>query len=108
MDGTSQIWSMRSADGTRIATLETSASRRTNSRPVIHIRQHAGPGGAKPTKISREAAKDLLRQLTGKPDAVENYFQWKQTVAAKPMSERVATAFTRPIITALKEALPRQ
>lgn len=108
MKGRCQIWSMRSADGVRIATLLTSVTRGVDGRPVIVTWQHAGAGNVNPPLISRDAAQILLHEIVRRPRAIEGYLRWKQYVAIKPMDERLAIALVQPIVTSLEEVLPKR
>lgn len=108
MDGTCQIWSLRSRDGAHVATLEVRVSRGPDGFPAIHIGQCAGPGNSEPSKAVRNAAGDLVLRLLAMPGAAANYLLWQRTVASRPMSVRVAMAFAHPIITALDEVLPER
>ena len=83
-------------------------SRGADGRPSVTLGQHAGPRNANASRLSTIAARDLVRRLNAIPGVTERYLGWKQGVAAKPMSERVVTAFAQPIITALQQVLPKQ
>ena len=104
--GSGQIWSFRTPAGDRAATLETHLVRATDGSLRVHIGQLAGPGNSRPTDHVRKAARDLLRRIDTDRSALETYQRWRQTVLSKPMTERIATAFSQPILWALEEVLP--
>lgn len=54
------------------------------------------------------AAYQLLKQLSQKQDALENYWKWKVTVGSLSRNQREMLVLTKPIIATLKAVLPRK
>ncbi len=107
MKGSCQIWSLRSADGTRVATLETYLDYKPLATPAVRAAQLAGPGNANPSAQAVVARKALLRHFAEHPAAIDGYLDWQRKMKGKSMDQRLANALVRPIITALDEVLPK-
>jgi hypothetical protein len=107
LKGTSQIWSLRTADGTRVATLETYLDRKPRVAPIVMAGQLAGPGNANPSPQCSVAKKALLHHFADHPAAIDGYMDWQWKMGSKSMDQRLANALVRPIITALNEVLPK-
>lgn len=108
LTGMSQIWSIRTPNGARLATLETCIDESGPGMPRIRIRQQAGPGNSKPLPGAIAAAHELCGVLGGQPALLGSYLQWKATNGKIPVSERRFAASIGVIVDALDEVLPPQ
>ncbi len=105
MKGTSQIWSVRLRDGTRLSTLETRIRARSNGRMVLEIQQHKGMRNGAPTALASQAVQAHAAYLSESSERMTQYVVWKQTISRRPLDVRQRHAVMQPIITALKQTL---
>jgi hypothetical protein len=103
MRGESQLWSLRSEEGSSLSTLDVRVGRTS----VVAV-QHRGVSNRDPSPECALAAHALIKHLC-KPGAVsEDYWHWKSTVAKYRADQRAMIALTKPIIAALKSTLPKR
>ena len=103
--GTSQIWSVRLEDGTRLSTLETRIRKHPNGRRILDVEQHKGGHNGAPTALAEEAARAHAVRLSESPVLIQAYLDWKMTISRKPLEARQQHALMQPIITALERTL---
>ncbi|MEI6218966.1 MAG: PcfJ domain-containing protein, partial [bacterium] len=108
MKGTSQIWSVRLCDGTRLSTLETRIRTQTNGRRVLEVQQHQGVRNGTPTPLAWQAVREHANHFSQSPEQMLAYLTWKQTVAMGPLKAHQRHALMQPIITALEQTLSGQ
>jgi hypothetical protein len=103
MRGESQLWSLRSEDGSSLSTLDVRVERSS----VVAV-QHRGVSNRDPSPECALAAHALIKHLC-KPGAVaDDYWRWKSTIAKYRADQRAMIALTKPIIAALKATLPKR
>ena len=105
MKGTSQIWSVRLREGTRLSTLETRIRTRSPGRVVLEIEQHKGVRNGAPTALASQAVQAHVAYLSESPERMAKYLDWKQTISRQPLDVRQRHAVMQPIITALEQSL---
>lgn len=108
MRGDSQIWSLRTNEGSTASTLETRIERDMKGGFLVKISQHRSASNVRPDRECIVAAEALLRHLRQSDAALGNYWRWKITTTRLPSDQRAMIALTRPIIVALKGTLPRR
>lgn len=103
LQGRSQIWSIRSAEGS-IATLETRIAT-SAGRPMVRQVQLKGPNNQGASGDALAAARDLVNDINAHPEDVGIYLAWRQEVACHPIELRRREALMRPIAAALERTL---
>lgn len=104
LQGTSQIWSIRNLAGDHLSTLETTIK----GTLKVRIVQLKGRGNSPPSGDCRQAAELLIKYLSRQKNELVEYVRWWKDIANRPTDERTMIALTKPIIAALKVALPKQ
>jgi hypothetical protein len=105
MKGTSQIWSVRLTDGTRLSTLETRIRKYPNDRRILEVQQHKGVRNGVPTEMAWQAVRAHERYFSDSPEKMVPYLTWKQTISRQPLEARQRYALMQPVITAFERTL---
>jgi hypothetical protein len=105
MKGTSQIWSVRLEDGTRLSTLETRIRKYPNDRRILEVQQHKGVRNGVPTEMAWRAVRAHESYFSESPEKMLPYLTWKQTISRQPLEARQRYALMQPVITAFERTL---
>lgn len=105
MKGTSQIWSVRLEDGTRLSTLETRIRKYPNGQRSLDIQQHKGVRNGAPADMAWQAVSAHVRYFSESPEKMEAYLTWRRTISRQPLEARQLHALMQPVITALERTL---
>jgi hypothetical protein len=105
MKGTSQIWSVRLTDGTRLSTLETRIRKSPNGRRILEIQQHKGVRNGVPPGMAWQAVRAHENYFSESPETMVLYLTWKQTISRQPLEARQRHALMQPVITAFARTL---
>jgi hypothetical protein len=105
LKGTSQIWSVRLNDGTRLSTLETRIRKYPNDRRILEVQQHKGVRNGVPTEMAWQAVRAHERYFSDSPEKMVPYLTWKQTISRQPLEARQRYALMQPVITAFERTL---
>jgi hypothetical protein len=108
MKGTSQIWSVRLEDGTRLSTLETRIRKYPNGQRSLDIQQHKGVRNGAPADMAWQAVRAHVRYFSETPETMVPYLTWRQTISRQPLEARQRHALMQPVITALEKTLSGQ
>jgi hypothetical protein len=105
MKGTSQIWSVRLKDGTRLSTLDTRIRKYPNDRRILEVQQHKGIRNGVPTEMAWQAVRAHERHFSDSPEKLLPYLTWRQTISRQPLEARQRYALMQPVITAFERTL---
>jgi hypothetical protein len=105
MKGTSQIWSVRLIDGTRLSTLDTRIRKYPNDRRILEVQQHKGIRNGVPTEMAWQAVRAHERHFSDSPEKLLPYLTWRQTISRQPLEARQRYALMQPVITAFERTL---
>jgi hypothetical protein len=105
LKGTSQIWSVRLNDGTRLSTLETRIRKYPNDRRILEIQQHKGIRNGVPTEMAWQAVRAHENFFSDSPEKMVPYLTWKQTISRQPLEARQRYALMQPVLTAFERTL---
>jgi hypothetical protein len=108
MKGTSQIWSVRLEDGTRLSTLETRIRKYPNGQRSLDVQQHKGIWNGAPSDIAWQSVRAHARYFSESPETMEAYLTWRRTISRQPLEARQRHALMQPVITALEKTLSGQ
>jgi hypothetical protein len=105
MKGTSQIWSVRLNEGSRLSTLETRIRKYPNGQRTLDVAQHKGVRNGSPTALAWEAVRTHVRHFSETPETMAPYLTWRQAISRQPLEARQRHALMRPVVTALEMTL---
>ena len=106
--GKLQIWSIRTLEGQRCSTLATEFKRSPDGRWKATINQHRGHSNATPDKATIRAAHELLGNLSANDADLQQFWEWRRTLAQLSVKERGILIATRTLERSLQDALPRK